>query len=324
MSKAHTPTSAGEEVERLESIMEQLRGDNGCPWDRKQDHQTLRPYLLEESYEVLQAIEENQPGHLQEELGDLLLQVVFHAQIGKEQGAFDLASVIKCINEKMIRRHPHVFANSISNQNPQVRPVHGVDDVLDNWEKIKAEEKAYSNGKMAPDDSKRDESHGNAQSTGEESILDSVPINLPALLQAEKIQKKATRVGFDWPDLNGPLSKVTEEIDEVKQAWEDWQNFTHKRSESDLNDHDKKTALKLRSKVEEEFGDLLFALVNTARFFGVHPEVALFRTIEKFRRRFRWMEHMATTKGRELSALTLEEMDELWEGSKVEEANIED
>lgn len=313
MPKAHTTTSSGEEVERLELIMEQLRGDNGCPWDRKQTHQSLRPYLLEESYEVLQAIEEDQPGHIQEELGDLLLQVVFHAQIGKERGAFDLASVIKGINEKMIRRHPHVFRSSISNKNPQVRPVHGVADVLDNWEKIKAEERAGGfNGETG------------AQGAGEESILDSVPINLPALLQAEKIQKKATQVGFDWPDLEGPLSKVREEIEEVRQAWEDWRNFSNKGSEANQVSQDQKTAIKLQSKVEEEFGDLLFALVNTARFLGVHPEIALLRTIEKFRRRFRRMEQEAKTEGRELAALTLAEMDELWEKSKEEEEKKED
>ncbi|HEY8343864.1 MAG TPA: nucleoside triphosphate pyrophosphohydrolase [Bacillota bacterium] len=313
MVKTHTTTSSGEEVERLESIMEQLRGDNGCPWDRKQTHQSLRPYLLEEAYEVLQAIEEDQPGHIQEELGDLLLQVVFHAQIGKERGVFDLASVIRGVNEKMIRRHPHVFRSSISNQNPQIRPVHGVADVLDNWEKIKAEERAGGfNGET------------DGQGTEEESILDSVPINLPALLQAEKIQRKATQVGFDWSDLKGPLSKVREELDEVRKAWEEWQSFLNKGSEANQGSQDPKIAVRLQSKVEEEFGDLLFALVNTARFLGVHPEIALLRTIEKFRRRFRRMEQQAKTEGREFAALTLAEMDELWEKSKAEEEKKED
>ncbi|HHU51050.1 MAG TPA: nucleoside triphosphate pyrophosphohydrolase [Firmicutes bacterium] len=313
MVKANTTTNSGEEVERLESIMEQLRGDNGCPWDRKQTHQSLRPYLLEEAYEVLQAIEEDQPGHVQEELGDLLFQVVFHAQIGKERGAFDLASVIRGVNEKMIRRHPHVFRSSISNKNPQVRPVNGVVDVLDNWEKIKAEERAGGfNGETG------------GQGAGEESILDSVPINLPALLQAEKLQRKATQVGFDWPDLKGPLSKVREELDEVRNAWEEWRNFLNKGSEASRGNQDPKIAAELQSKVEEEFGDLLFALVNTARFLGVHPEIALLRTIEKFRRRFRRMEQQAKAAGTELAALTLAEMDALWEQSKAEEEKKED
>jgi len=284
--------SSGEEIERLESIIARLRGDNGCPWDKKQTRLTLRSCLLEETYEVLQAINEGSPGHIQEELGDLLLQVVFHAQIAKEEGDFNLAGVIHGVNEKMIRRHPHVF-----NKEELSSPVNGVADVLRNWEEIKRAEKSEAHSCM----------FGERQ-----SLLDAVSPSFPALLQAEKIQKKATQVGFDWPDLNGPLSKVIEELEEVKEAWQEWQDSQRKQERTDL-----KTTEKLRLKVEEEFGDLLFSLVNTARYFNLHPEIALIRTIEKFRRRFALMEQSATATGKNLSDLTLEEMDELWEASKA-------
>src|SRR5690554_5903865 len=196
--------SISEEIERLESIIERLRGDNGCPWDKKQTPLTLRSCLLEETYEVLQAINEGSPAHLQEELGDLLLQVVFYAQIAKEEGDFTLASVIHGINEKMIRRHPHVF-----NEEELPSPVNGVADVLRNWEEIKKAEKSEARPCKCGENP--------------QSLLDTVSPGFPALLQAEKVQKKATQVGFDWPDLNGPLNKVAEELEEVKEAWEEWQ-----------------------------------------------------------------------------------------------------
>lgn len=269
-----TKASSGECLEKLERIMSRLRGEGGCPWDRRQTHLSLRPYLLEEAYEVLEAIESGSSGDLREELGDLLLQVVFHAQIAAEAGEFDLADVIRAVSEKMIRRHPHVFADTV---------VDGVEGVLDNWEKIKSAEK-----ERAPN-----------------SVLDGIPGDLPALMQAEKIQKKAARVGFDWPDIRGPLTKISEETRELHKAWISWKK--------DQSREDRKLSL------EEEYGDLLFALVNLARFLEIHPELALHRTVEKFRRRFQQMEQAAAAKGQKLSAMTLEEMDHLWKLSKTSE-----
>ena len=259
---------SGEELERLEEIMRTLRSEKGCPWDRKQTHRTLRTSLLEEAYEVLEAIEEDSPEHLREELGDLLLQIVFHAQLAAEKGRFTLADVLADLNAKLIRRHPHVFAG---------QEVSGVEGVITNWERIKAEEK-------------RDE---------RPSALSGVPTTLPALMRAEKVQAKAARVGFDWPNIKGPLAKVQEETEELVAAWE-------------AGTKDEETQRQL----EEEFGDLLFSLVNLARFLKIRPELALLRSTDKFVRRFRRLEEKAAAKGEKLTDLTLAEMDALWEEEK--------
>ncbi len=269
--------SSGKELERLEAVMERLRGEAGCPWDRKQTHTTLRPYLLEEAYEVLEAIDNGSPSQLQEELGDLLLQVVFHAQIAREKGEFTLAGVIKGITEKLIRRHPHVFGGE---------KVDGIAGVMKNWDQIKAEEK-----KEAP-----------------ASALDGIPASLPALLRAAKVQEKASRLGFDWPDIKGPLAKVKEEIKEFRRAWKAWEKAANKKEREEKH-----------KKMEEEFGDILFALVNAGRFLGIQPEPALNMVTEKFCRRFRAMEEMARRRGLDLANMTLEEMDCLWEESKEAE-----
>ncbi|NLY91917.1 MAG: nucleoside triphosphate pyrophosphohydrolase [Firmicutes bacterium] len=259
---------SGEELERLEEIMRTLRGEQGCPWDRKQTHRTLRASLLEEAYEVLEAIEEDSPEHLREELGDLLLQVVFHAQLAAEKGRFTLADVLADLNAKLIRRHPHVFGDQEAN---------GAEGVIANWERIKAEEK----GEERP------------------SALSGVPTTFPALMRAEKVQAKAARVGFDWPDIHGPLAKVQEEAKELVAAWE-----AGVKSEEG------------RRRLEEEYGDLLFSLVNLARFLQIRPELALLRSTEKFIRRFQHLEKRVAAKGEKLTALTLEEMDALWEEEK--------
>nr|WP_269206201.1 nucleoside triphosphate pyrophosphohydrolase [Capillibacterium thermochitinicola] len=252
----------------MEEIMRTLRSERGCPWDRKQTHRSLRPYLLEEAYEVLEALEEESPAHLREELGDLLLQVVFHAQLAAESGHFTLADVLADLNAKLIRRHPHVFDN---------QEVTGAEAAVANWEAIKAREKE----------------------TEPCSALSGVPTTFPALMRAEKVQAKAARVGFDWPEVRGPLAKIKEEAEELVAVWE-----AGVKSEAD------------QRRLEEEFGDLLFSLVNLARFLKIRPELALLRSTEKFVRRFRCLEERAAARGQDLSALTLEEMDQLWEEEK--------
>ena len=263
--------SSGKELHRLEEIMKQLRSENGCPWDREQTHLSLRPYLLEEAYEVLEAIEEDSTEHLLEELGDLLLQVVFHAQIAAEESRFTLTDVLKELNAKLIRRHPHVFAG---------KEVGGVKEVLVNWEEIKA---AEHEEKPA-------------------CVLDGIPASLPALMRAEKMQVKAACLGFDWGEISGPLAKVKEEAEELATAWRLW------RKEGQAQEQGRQ--------IEEEFGDLLFSLVNLARFLGIRPELALNRTSDKFYQRFRRMEESAAARGESLHRLTLAQMDELWEESK--------
>ena len=248
-----------------------LRSEKGCPWDREQTHQSLKPYAIEETYEVLEAVDSGSPEKLKEELGDLLLQVVFHAQLAAEKGEFDMDDVSDAISEKLIRRHPHVFAGT---------EVTGVDGVLANWEKIKKSEAPHER----------------------ESALDGIPKDLPALMRAEKLQNKAARVGFDWGDLEGPLNKAKEEFQEFEEV---------------LN----KDALPLQGtpewdKLEDEFGDILFSLVNVGRFLHINPELALKRTMDKFIYRFRYMEREAAAAGKTLNEMTLAEMDILWEKAK--------
>ena len=251
-------------MDNLVSIMEKLRSREGCPWDREQDHQTLKPYLIEESYEVLEALEEGDMDLLEEELGDLLLQIVFHSQIASESGYFNITDVITGICSKLISRHPHVFGDL---------RVDTADKVLINWEEIKREEKE--------------------EKSYTESLM-RVPKQLPALMKSYKIQGKAAKVGFDWDNVHGAMEKVSEELQELKLALES-------NNEQNMN---------------EEIGDLLFAVVNVARFLEIRPELALNNTIEKFIRRFNYIERSAEENGDNLQEMTLEEMDNLWNLAK--------
>jgi len=252
----------------LVRVMERLRAENGCPWDRKQTHESLKPYLIEETYEVISAIDSGNDDELKEELGDLLLQIVFHAQIAKEDGRFDIDDVAKTIVEKLIRRHPHVFGDL---------KVSGSDEVLQNWEKIKKEE-------------------------GKESIFDGVPEGLPSLLKARRVQEKAKRVGFDWNNIEGTLDKVKEEFDELSEA----------------------IKFGKKEKISEEFGDLLFSLVNVSRFLDIDAEDSLRQTIEKFMKRFKSVEKIIKSKGgKDLKNYTINELDEIWEDVKRREKKDE-
>jgi tetrapyrrole methylase family protein/MazG family protein len=252
-------------LDPLVNIMARLRGEGGCPWDREQDHQSLKPYLIEEAYEVLEALDEGDAYKICEELGDLLLQIVFHAQIARENQQFDINDVIDGISEKMIRRHPHVFG---------ALQVSDSDEVLINWEKIKSQERAGEPYK---------------------GLLDSIPVGMPALMRAYKLQKKAARVGFDWPDYLGSYNKVLEELGELIEAVDAQE----------------------RLKMEQEFGDLLFAAVNLGRLLGLEPEGALSKTSTKFIKRFKYMEEMARAEGKDISHFSLAEMDKWWEEAKA-------
>lgn len=252
-------------LETFQNTIAHLRAPDGCPWDREQTHQTLRTNLLEETYEVLAALDADDVEAMREEFGDLLLQIVLHAQIALEDGEYSLADVIAGINEKIVRRHPHVFGDV---------KVAGVAEVLTNWEKLKAAERA-ANGK--PDHQPK-------------GALGEVPPALPALLQAETYQRRAARVGFDWPEISGVKAKVLEEIDEIETA-------------EDL---------------EDEVGDLLFAVVNWARWLDVEPESALRRANTKFATRFAQVEAAALAQGKVMKAMSLAELDQLWEKVKSE------
>ncbi|MGG7164598.1 nucleoside triphosphate pyrophosphohydrolase [Clostridium ihumii] len=248
----------------LLKIMNTLRSEDGCPWDLEQTHESLKRCLIEECYEVIEAIDNEDDINLEEELGDLLLQVVFHAQISKEEGFFNINDVIRGICDKMINRHPHIFSDTV---------VKDSDEVLKNWETIKKEEKKYD--------------------SYTEDMLN-VPKMLPALLKADKVQKKAAKVGFDWDDVNPAMDKVIEELNEIKDVY---------NGEN-------------QSRILEEVGDLIFATVNIARLLDIDPEIALNYTIDKFIKRFKFIEDCARDRNLNLLDMTLEEMDELWEEAK--------
>jgi len=252
----------GTAFETFHEIVARLRAPNGCPWDREQTHQSLRTHLLEEAYEALAALDAGNVSSMREEFGDLLLQIVLHAQIASEAGDFNMTDVVKGIHDKIVRRHPHVFGDL---------EVDGVDGVLQNWERLKEKER-----------SKKKEDKG---------LLDGAPVILPSLNLAQEYQGRAARVGFDWPGIEGVLDKIAEEIEEIKRATD-------------------------ATQLADEIGDLLFALVNLARWKKVDAESALRGTNMKFKKRFGYVEQGAKAKGQSLSDMTLEEMDALWNEAK--------
>ena len=269
---AHDLARAQVATARLLGIMDTLRDPGGCPWDREQTLRSLTPYLLEEAHEVIEAIESGDVRHHLEELGDLLFQVVFHARLGREAGWFDFAAVCEGIADKLTRRHPHVFADKVLNQ------VSGSTEVKQNWERIKAEERAAKGEKPR-------------------SAIGGVPPSLPALVRAERMTEKAAAVGFDWPDTAGVLAKVREELAELE----------HELAQPHAD----------RARVEAELGDLLFALANLGRFVKVHPEEALRGALRRFENRFHHVEARLAGQGRSPRESSLPEMDAFWDEAKA-------
>ena len=252
-------------VNDLVRIMEILRAPDGCMWDQAQDHHSIRQNFIEETYEACEAIDDNDTDHLKEELGDVLLQVVFHTQMEKEKGVFDLNDVADGVCKKLIFRHPHIFGDV---------KVGSTDEILSNWDDLKRKEKKQET---------------------DTSTLESVSKSLPSLIRAQKLQKKAAKVGFDWPDVSGALDKVEEELAEVRAAIDG------------------------NGDIEEEIGDLIFAVTNVSRFVKVDSERAAEKTCNKFVRRFADMEKQAAAGGKNLSDLTLSELDALWDKAKEHE-----
>jgi MazG family protein len=263
----------------LVALMARLRSPEGCPWDREQTYATLAPMLLEEAYEAFEAVEEareGRPAELRDELGDLLFQIVFYAQVAQERGDFAITDVTEAIHTKMVRRHPHVFADAKADD---------AAEVLRNWEAIKAEEKRAA---------------GKAEEATETSLLDGVSAKAPALMEAYQLSTKAARVGFDWQRIEDIFDKLHEEIDELRAA-------IREHAESEETE---------QTRVREEIGDVLFAVTNIARHLKVEPEAALKVTNRKFRKRFRYIEQKLKERGRTLDAATLDEMEELWQEAK--------
>jgi MazG family protein len=255
------------EFDELVEIMQRLRGPGGCPWDREQSHATLAPHLIEEAYELLEVLETDKPQYFCEELGDVLLQVVFHAQLAAEREEFDIRDVAQRIVDKLYHRHPHVFGDV---------QVSGSEEVLYNWEQLK---------------------HAEYAEEPRQSVLDGIPRALPALQRAQKLQRRASKVGFDWDDADGPREKLTEEIAELDAA------LTAQDPEA----------------IRHEIGDALASLVNLCRFVDIDAEGALREANRRFERRFRLVEKGAQAQGRDLSEMTLDEMDHLWDAAKAAE-----
>lgn len=267
MTSSKRSDDCGPGLRRLLDVVQRLRGPDGCPWDKEQTLKTLKPFLVEETYEVIDAIDSEDSARHHEELGDLLLQVVLQAQLRAEEGAFTFDDVADRLATKLVRRHPHVFGD--------VR-VEGTQDVLRNWERIKAQEKSDGQSRR--------------------SLLEGIPRHLPALQKAQRVQARAARVGFDWDDIADVIAKVDEELAETKDA----------------------IAQGNAAEVEEEIGDLLFAVVNLCRFVDVQSEDALRATVGKFTNRFAQVEQRLHAQGKELRDCTLAEMDTVWEAVKAE------
>lgn len=260
--------------------MATLRGPNGCPWDKQQDFNSLKPMLVEEVYEVLEAVEDKNFDGLSEELGDLLLHVVFHAQLGKEGGQFDINTVLEKISEKLVRRHPHVFGNETASS---------PEEVIKNWEAIKAQERA---AKLKD------------RTAEQRSLLEGIPSKLPAIHEAHQISSRAARVGFDWPDVEGIFEKLQEEVRELREVI------------AEGNDGDR------RERLEDEIGDMMFVIVNIARYLKIDSESALKRANRKFKSRFQFMERELAKQGKTLEQVTLDEMEKLWQKAKSENIPI--
>jgi MazG family protein len=264
----------GAKFEKLIEIMSTLRGPNGCPWDKQQDRNSLKPMLVEETYEVLEAIDNNDSEALNEELGDLLLHIVFQAQLGKEAGEFDIDRVVDGLCDKLTRRHPHVFGTESASS---------AEDVIRNWEAIKAEEKANKLKDRTPE---------------QRSLLEGIPSKLPAIHEAHQISSRAARVGFEWPDIEGVFDKLEEETRELREAMTG--------PEESRQAH-----------LEDEIGDILFVIVNLARFLKIDSESALKRANRKFKARFQYMESRLAEAGKSLEGASLDEMEGLWQEAKA-------
>ena len=304
--------TTGERFERAVQIMARLRAPGGCPWDREQTFDSIKPFTLEETYEVLEAIDNRDWDELEGELGDLLLQVLFYAEMSQEEGRFSINDVLDRLSNKLVDRHPHVFGDVKAET---------AGDVLRNWEALKAEEKKKRLQKPhpSPKPGERVEQPAKDESA-KDSVLAGVSSGVPALLEAFKLSSRAAHVGFEWSEIGGLFDKLHEETEELRQELKRYpapgprppQRGVAGASGFEIPDE-------LRARLEDEVGDLLFVLVNIARYLSLDPESALRKTNRKFRRRFQWMEERMRARGKKLPEATLEEMESLWQESKQQE-----
>jgi MazG family protein len=292
--------TTGERFERAVSIMARLRGPGGCPWDREQTFDTIKPYTLEETYEVLEAIDARDWDELPGELGDLLLQVLFYSEMAAEEKRFSIDDVLDRLSNKLIDRHPHVFGDVKADT---------AGEVLRNWHALKAEEKKKRQMESGEKGKKQDHP---------ESVLAGISSAVPSLMEAHKISSRVANVGFDWPNIEGLFDKLSEETEELRQNLEEYP-APGPRPESAAGvagARGAKISPDLRSRLEDEVGDLLFVLVNIARYLALDPESALRKTNRKFRRRFQYLEDRLREQGRKPAGASLDEMESLWQESK--------
>jgi ATP diphosphatase len=285
----------GERFERAVSIMARLRSPGGCPWDREQTFDSIKPYTIEEAYEVLEAIDNRDWEELPAELGDLLLQVLFYSQMANEESKFSIDDVLDRLSDKLVGRHPHVFGDVKAETSS---------DVLRNWEAIKKQEKAQKQT-------------GDSAGENPASLLDGVSAAMPGLLEAQKLGSRASKVGFDWPDVEGLFEKLQEEIQELQRELK--QSPDIKAVAKEPAEPTQSARESLHNRIEEEVGDLFFVLVNLARHLSVDPESALKKTNRKFRRRFQWMERQLWDAGKRPDQANREELELQWQRAKEEE-----
>jgi len=297
------PDSTGERFQRAVSIMARLRAPGGCPWDREQTFDSIKPYTLEETYEVLEAIDNRDWEELSGELGDLLLQVLFYAQMAKEQGTFSIDEVLDRLSNKLVDRHPHVFGEVKAETSS---------DVLRNWEALKAEEKKR---RLEAGGGKAAQNLENQQ-----SVLAGVPTAIPALLEANKLSSRAAHVGFDWPNVNGLFEKLHEETEELREQLKEFpEPGPRPHARGVAGSGRPQIPEELRDRLEDEVGDLFFVLVNIARYLSLDPESALRKTNRKFKQRFQWMEEQLRASRRGPQQASMEELESLWQQAKQQE-----
>jgi ATP diphosphatase len=295
-------STTGERFERAVAIMERLRAPGGCPWDREQTFDSIKPYTLEETYEVLEAIDNRDWSELPGELGDLLLQVLFYSEMAKEQGTFSIDDVLDRLSEKLVNRHPHVFGEVKADTSAEVKR---------NWEALKTEERKKRDG-------------GTNASEGAQpsfnSILSGISSAMPSLLEAHKLSSRAAQVGFDWPNMEGLFDKLAEETSELRQHLQEFPAPGPCPEGRGIAGSGRQTVPEeLRERLEEEVGDLFFVLVNIARYLSLDPESALRKTNRKFRRRFQWMEQRLDENGGTVESSSMDELDSLWQQAKQQE-----
>ncbi|MGD0758264.1 MAG: nucleoside triphosphate pyrophosphohydrolase [Candidatus Sulfotelmatobacter sp.] len=307
-------STTGERFERAIAIMERLRAPGGCPWDREQTFDSIKPYTLEETYEVLEAIDNRDWDELTGELGDLLLQVLFYSEMAKEQGTFSIDDVLDRLSGKLVDRHPHVFGDVKADTSAEVKR---------NWEALKGEERKKRQSRESASAAASAPAAASSQPNEGASVLAGISSKMPSMLEASKLSSRAAHVGFDWPNVDGLFAKLHEEADELKEQLKEFPApGPRPQSRGVAGSGRQVVSEELQTRLEEEVGDLFFVVVNIARYLSVDPESALRKTNRKFRRRFQWMEQRLRETGRSPDQAGMDELESLWQRAKREEKAI--